>query len=111
MEGVYHVHVIEVGSCSLISDVDRMFQWQIPYWESLKLGITGTHATLVLIIQLAEADCHLATARTWSSHNNQWSLCLHIVVLTESLVRGYQLHIMWITFYQVMTISLDALTL
>ena len=50
MERVNHVDIVQVGCSSLVSDVDRMLQRQVPYREGLKLSITGTNATLVLII-------------------------------------------------------------
>ena len=86
MEWVNHVHIIEVGSCSLIGDVYRMFQREIPYRESLKLGVTRTHPTLVLVIKLTQADSHLAATRTRSSNDDQRTLGLHIIILAESLV-------------------------
>ena len=50
MEGVNHVHIVEVGSRSLVGNVDRMLQWQTPYWEGLEFRITCTDAALVLIV-------------------------------------------------------------
>ncbi len=91
MEWVDHVHIVEIGSSCLVSDVHRMLQWEIPYRECLKLGIACTHPTLVLIIKLAQADSHLAATRTRSSNDNQRTLSLHIIILTESLVRSNEI--------------------
>ena len=52
MEGIDHVHIVEVGCSSLIGDVHRMLKRQVPDRECLKLGITCTDATFVLIIEL-----------------------------------------------------------
>ena len=48
-----------------------------------------TERPLVLVVQLAKAHSHLAAARSGSCNNNKRTLCLHIVVLAESLVRRY----------------------
>ena len=52
MEGVYHVHVVQVGGGSLIGQVYRMLERQVPHREGLKLGIACADATLVLVIEL-----------------------------------------------------------
>ena len=71
MEGVNHVDIVQVGSGSLVCDIDRMLQWQAPYREGLKLGIAGTDATLVLIVELAQAYGHFPRTWAWSRDNNQ----------------------------------------
>ena len=111
MERVYHVHIVQIGSSSLVCDVHRMLQWEIPHRECLKLGITGTHTTLVLIIKLTQANRHLTAARTRRSNNNQRTLCFNIIVLTEALVRGNQTHVVRIALDEIMAVSLDALAL
>ena len=52
MERVNHVHIVEVGSGSLIGDIDGMLQGEVPYGEGLKLRITGTDPAFVLVIEL-----------------------------------------------------------
>ena len=52
MERVDHVHIVQVGGGSLVSQVDRMLQGDVPDGEGLKLGITGFHAPLVFVVQL-----------------------------------------------------------
>ena len=111
MERVYHVHIVQIGSSCLVCDVHRMLQWEIPHRECLKLSIAGTHTTLVLIIKLTQTNRHLTATRTWRSNNNQRTLSLNIIVLTESLVRGNQTHVMRIALDEIMAVSLDALAL
>ena len=52
MEWVDHVYIVEISRSSLISDIHRMLQGQVPHGEGLELGITSTDTTLVLIIEL-----------------------------------------------------------
>ena len=111
MERVNHIHIVQIGSSSLVCDVHRMLQWEIPHRECLKLGITGTHTTLVLIIKLTQANRHLTAARPRRSNNNQRTLCFNIIVLTEALVRGNQTHVMRIALDEIMAVSLDAFAL
>ncbi len=110
MEGVNHVHIIQISSGSLIGNVHRMFQRQVPHRESLELGITSTNATFVLAVELAQANRHLATTRTWSRHDDQRTGGLHVVVLAETIVRSNQFHIVRIPINEIMTIGLDAHT-
>ena len=89
MERVNHVDVIQVGSRCLVSDIYRVLQGQAPYGEGLKLGIAGTCAPAVFVVQLAETYCHLAAARARGRHDDQLAGSLHIVVLAKALVTGY----------------------
>ena len=41
MEGVDHVHVVQIGGGRLVGEVDRVVQGQVPDGEGLKLGIAG----------------------------------------------------------------------
>ena len=41
MEGIDHIHVIQVGGGRLIGQVHRVLQGQVPDGEGLKLGIAG----------------------------------------------------------------------
>ena len=52
MERINHIDIVEVGGRSLVGDVHGMLQWKVPHRESLELGIAGTCATLVLVIEL-----------------------------------------------------------
>ena len=111
MEGVNHVHIVEVSCCSLVCNVHRMLQRQTPHRESFKLGITCMNAALVLAIKLTQTDSHLTRTRTWSRNNHQRTLRLYIVILAKALITGNQLHIVRITFNEVMVVGLDAQTL
>ena len=71
VEGVNHVDIVEVGSGCLVGDVDGVLQRERPYGEGLKFGIAGLDAALVLIVELREADGHLAAARTRSRDDDE----------------------------------------
>ena len=73
MEWVNHVHIVQVGSSCLVGDVYRVLQRQVPNGESLKLGVTGTDATLVLVVQLTQTGSHLTATRTRSCNDYQWA--------------------------------------
>ena len=111
MERVNHVHVVEVGSCCLVGDVYRVFQWQVPDGECLKLGIAGSHTALVLVVELAKTHCHLAAARARCCHDDERTLGLYIVVFAESLVRGYELHVVRVALDEVVAVGLYAVAL
>ena len=111
MEGVNHVDIVQVGSGSLVCNVYWVLQGQIPYGESLELGISCTHATLVLVVQLAKAYSHLAAARARSRNNNQGATGFNIVILAKSLVRRYEVHVVRIALNKIMAIGVDAVAL
>ena len=108
MEGVDHVHIVEVGGSCFIGDVYRMLQGQTPYGESLKLGITSLYTALILIVELTETYSHLARTWTWSCDDDELSRCLNVVVLTKAFVAGNEFHVMGITIDKVVYIRLDA---
>ena len=110
MEGVNHVHIVEVSSGSLIRDVHRVLQRKAPHRERLKLGISCTNATLVLTIKLAQTHRHLTAARTRSRNDDQRTCRLHIIILSKAIVRSNQFHIMRIAVNEIVTIGLDAHT-
>ena len=111
VERVNHVHVVKVGCSSFVSHIHRMLQRQVPYGEGLKLGITGFHATLVLVIELTKTHSHLATARTGCRDYNKLTRSLGKVVATETLVGINQLNIVWIPIDGVVIAHLNAHTL
>ena len=71
MEGVYHVHIVEVGCGSLIGDVHRVFEGEVPHGEGLKLSITSAYAPLMLVVELTETDSHLSAARSGGGDDDQ----------------------------------------
>ena len=87
-----------------------MFQRKIPYREGLELGISGTDAPFVLVVQLRQAGSHLTATRSWGSHDNQLTGGFHIIVLTKAIVAGNQFHIMRIAVDGVMDIGFDTHT-
>ena len=80
MEGVDHVHIIQIGGSGLIGKVDRMLQGQVPDGEGLKLGIAGIDAPLVIVIQLTQAGSHFAAARAGSRYHDQGMAGLNVVI-------------------------------
>ena len=106
MEGVDHVHIVEVGSGCLIGDVNWVLQWQTPYGEGLKLCISGSHTSFVLIVKLRETCCHLTASRTRGRNDYKRTGSLYEVVLSESLVAGNELHVVWIAVDRVVDIRL-----
>ena len=86
MEGVYHVHVVQIRRRGLIGKVDRVLEREVPHGEGLKLGIACVDAVLMLMIKLAEAGGHFAAAGAGRGDNDKAALRLDEVVLAEALV-------------------------
>ena len=108
MERVDHIDIVEIGRGSLVSKVEGMLKGKVPDREGLELCITGLDAALVLLIQLAEADGHLAAAGTGGSDDDEGTGGLDIVVLAEALLGVDQCDIGRIPLDGVMVINLDA---
>ena len=110
MERVYHIHIVKIGCSGFVCYIHRMLQRQIPDRECLEFGIPGFDAFLVVLIKLAETNCHLAAAWSGSRHHHQRARCLHIIVLAESLIGIDKLHIVRIPLDGVMIVGFDVQT-
>ena len=71
MEGVDHIHIIEIRGGGFIGQVDRVLQGQIPDGKRLKLGVAGLDAPAVLMVELGETGGHLAAAGSRSGDNHK----------------------------------------
>ena len=90
MIGVDHVHVLQIGGGSLIGQVHRMVQGQVPDGEGFKLGITGLDAPAVLMVELGQTGCHLAAARAGGSYNHQRTAGDDVVIASIALIADNQ---------------------
>ena len=52
MEGVDHIHIIEVRRSRFVCHVQRVFERQVPYRESLELCVSCLAAVLLLVVEL-----------------------------------------------------------
>ena len=86
VEGVDHVHVVEIDGRSLVGEVHGVAQRQIPDRERLELGVARAHAALVLMVELAQARGHLAAAGAGCGHDDEAARRLDIVVAAEAVV-------------------------
>ena len=111
VEGVDHVHVVEVGGGGLVGDVDGVLQGDAPDGEGLEFGVAGLDAALVLLVELAEAHGHLAAAGAWGGDDHQWARGLDVVVAAEALVAVDELHVGGVALDYIMVVGLDAHTL
>ena len=86
VEGVDHVHVVEVDGRGLVGEVHGVAQRQVPDRERLKLGVARAHAALVLVIELAQARGHLAATGAGRGHDDEATRRLDVVVAAEAVV-------------------------
>ena len=111
MERVDHVHVVEVGSSGFVSHIHGMFQREVPHRESLKLGISGFHAALTLVVNLTQAHSHLAATRSGRSDHYKRARGFGKVVAAETVVGINKFHIVGISVDGVVIAHLYAHTL
>ena len=86
MEGVDHVDIAEVGGGCFVGHINGVLQRQVPNGEGLKLGVARLDAAFILVVELAEANCHLAAAGTRGGNHHQRARGLHVVVAAEALL-------------------------
>ena len=97
MERIDHVHIVEIGGCSLVSEVYRMLKRYIPDRECLKLCISGLYAALVFVVELGETCGHLAASRTRCCNDDERSCGLNIIVLAVALVTDDLFYVVWVS--------------
>ena len=108
MEGVNHVHVVEVGRSGFVGDVDGVFERQVPNGEGLELRIASTYAPFVLVVELREAGGHLAAAGAWGRDDDEGTCGLDVVVLAKAFVRGDEGDVVRIAVDEVVDVGGDA---
>ena len=103
VEGINHVHIVQVGSCGLIGDVDRVIERQVPDGKGFKLGVARLHAALMFLIQLAQTYGHLAAARPRCGDQHQWAGGFDIFVAPEAVIADDLLHVVGVSLDGKMT--------
>ena len=93
MEGVDHVHIVQVGGGGLVGQIDRVLQGNVPDGEGLELGVTGLDAALVFMVQLGQADGHFSAAGTGCGDDHQRALGLNVLVAAVALIADDACHI------------------
>ena len=107
MEGIDHVHILQIRSSSLISQIYRMIQRQIPDGERFKLCIARLNAPLMLVIQLAQACGQLAAAGAGSGNYHHFPGGLNVVIAAEALIGNHMGGVCRITFDGIVMIHLQ----
>ena len=110
MERVDHIDIVQVGGGRLVGHIDRMLQRNAPDGEGLELGVPSLESPTVFLIQLAEANSHLAAARSGGRDHHQGAAGLHIVVLAKALFRVDEIDIGGIALYGIVVIDTDTQT-
>ena len=108
MEGVDHVHVLEIRRRRFISHVYRVLQRQIPDREGLELRVSRLASADVLVIQLGKACGQLAAAASRTGHNDQRFCYFNIRVRTVSFFAYDGINIRRVAFSKAVFVSFDA---
>ena len=108
MEGVDHVHVVQVRRGRLIGQVHRVLQRQVPDGERLILGVARPDAALVLMVQLAQTGGHLAAAGAGGRYHHDGTRGLDIVVFAQAVVGHDVGHVRGIPGNGIVAIAPDA---
>ena len=85
-----------------------MAERKVPDREGLEFGVSGVNAALDLVVDLGEADGHLAAARSGRGHDDQRLFGLDEIVLSVALVGYYQLDVRGISGDRIVAVHLHA---
>ena len=96
VEGIDHIHVVEVGGGGLVGQIHRVVQGQIPHGEGLEFGVTCLTAPAVFMVELAEAGGHFPAAGPGGGDHHQGMAGLDVVVAAIALVADDQFDIVGI---------------
>ena len=108
MEGVDDVGVVEICRGRLVGDVDRMREGKVPDREGLELGVAGSGAVLVLVIELRQAGGELARAGTGSGDHNERTGGLDKLVLAIAVVGHDQVDVVRIALDGIVQLGRNA---
>ena len=107
VEGIDHVHIIQVGSSGFISQIYRVIDGKIPDGEGLELGIACGDATLMLVVQLAQTGGQLAAAWAGSGDHHQGTGGFDIIISAKTILTDDMGSVVGITFDVIVVIDLD----
>ena len=108
MEGVDHVHVVEVGGGGLVGQIHRMLQRQVPDGEGLIFGVACANAPLIFVVKLAEAGGHFAAAGAGRRDHHDGAAGLDVVIFAQALVGHDVRHVRGIAGDGVVLVALHA---
>ena len=108
MERVDHVEVLEVGRRSLVGDVDRVLERQVPDREGLELRVSGLAASLVFMVDLRERCRELARASARSGNDDQRFRYLDVRVGTVSCFGNDRVHVCRVALCEHVLVGADA---
>ena len=108
MEGVDHIHIVQVRGGGLIGQVHRMLEGQVPDGERFKLGIAGSNAPLIIMVQLGKAGGHFAAAGTGGRDHHQRVAGFNIVIVAKAFIAHHIGHVGGIARNGIMAVAADA---
>ena len=108
MERVDHVDVVQIGGGGLVGQVDGMLEGQIPDGEGLELGVARLDTALVLMVELGQADRHLAAAGAGGRDDHQRALGLDVIVLAVAVIADDVGHVVGVAGNLVVAEGADA---
>ena len=108
MEGIDHVDIVQIRRGSLVGQIDRVLERQIPDREGLEFRIASPDPPFVFMINLGEAGSHFSAARSRRGDDHQRPGGLDIIIFTIPLIADNQGGIAGIPRDHIMQIDPDA---
>ena len=85
-----------------------MLQGDVPDRKCLELSISGADAAFMLMVELGQADCHLAAAGPGSRDYDKRPGCFDVFIFSVAVFADDMRYIGRVTGNQIMTVYFDA---
>ena len=108
VEGVDHVYIIQIRRGSLVGQVHRMIQGDVPDGEGFKFRIARLDAPLVFVVDLAQAGGKLAAAGAGGGDHHQGAGGFDVFVFAEALLADHKGCVGGVAFNAVVMVDPDA---
>ena len=86
VEGVDHIHIVQVCRSRLVCHIDGMLEGKIPNGKGFEFCISRTNTAFAIVVKLAHANRHLSATGTGCGNNHKGARGFNIVVFAVSLI-------------------------
>ena len=108
MEGVYHIDVVEIGSGRLVSQIDGVFERNVPDGERLEFSVSRLDSAKIFVIELRETGGEFPASGTGGCDDNELSLRFDIFVSSVAALADYSLYVLGVAGDRIVAVYLHA---
>ena len=83
-----------------------MFERNIPNWEGFEFCISCFYSTLVIVIQLRKAGCHLSASGSGGSNYDKRTSGFYIIIHSKSVIADDKRNVIWVSGNSIVLVHL-----